>query len=291
MGTRIIERPVGEVRPGDHAAFPFATAAEQAQVIGSFLRDGLALNHKVIYVSDAAPRGLPGLGARCDADRLAAAGQLRIIPKGLACLTRGRFDLDRMVAMVGREVVTATEQGYDAVRLTADLTWVLGTPGGYPLLTACEAAFEEAIGPDAAIMAICQLDRGLCPADQVHGLTGAHRVRVTADPEYDDGVLRITRSHFPPGLRLAGELDAAREKPFLDALASAGEAASELHLDFTGVRFLDLGTLRLLVTHALRTSPERRLVLDNLPPDVAGLIETIGWHHLPGLSRGSSRRR
>jgi hypothetical protein len=36
--------------------------------------------------------------------------------------------------------------------------------------------------------------------------------------------------------------------------------------------------------------PGHTLVLDNLPPDVAGLIQTIGWNHLPGLTQGQSRR-
>jgi ABC-type transporter Mla MlaB component len=106
---------------------------------------------------------------------------------------------------------------------------------------------------------------------------------------FDDGVLRITRSHAPDGLRLAGELDTARQEPLLTALTSIGGATADAHLDFAEVRFLDLGILSLLVTYALRTSPGRRLVLDNLPPDVAGLIQTLGWHHLPGLARGRSR--
>jgi hypothetical protein len=88
MGTRITEQPVGEIRPGDHAAFSFATAEEQAQVIGPFLHDGLDAREKVIYISGLSPR----------------------------------------------EITQATEQGHAAVRLTADMSWVLDGPGGYPLM-------------------------------------------------------------------------------------------------------------------------------------------------------------
>ncbi|WP_329235924.1 MEDS domain-containing protein [Actinoallomurus sp. NBC_01490] len=288
MGTRITALPVGEIRPGDHAAFPFATAAEQAQVIGPFLRDGLAARQKVIYVGERGHRGLPGLGDPADADRLVRTGQLRVIPSGVVWLSQGRFDPDRMFAVIGREVTEAAEQGYPAVRLTADMSWALRRPGAYPLMLACEARFAEAIAAETAVMAICQLDRSRCPAEQVRALTGTHRLRVTANPVFDDGVLRITRSHAPDGLRLAGELDTARQEPLLTALTSIG-AAADAHLDFAEVRFLDLGILSLLVTYALRTSPGRRLVLDNLPPDVAGLIQTLGWRHLPGLARGRSR--
>jgi DcmR-like sensory protein/STAS domain-containing protein len=288
LGNSINERPVGDIRPGDHAAFPFATAEEQAQVIGPFLHDGLASREKVIYVGGADPARLPGL-VRPDAHRLAGTGQLRVITSGTACRTDGRFDVERMIAVLGREITEAAGQGYPAVRVTTDMSWLLGRPDGYPLLLACETRFAEAIAPEPAVMAICQLDRSRSPAGQLCALARNHRTRVTANPEFDDGVLRITRSHAPDGLRLAGELDMARQRPFLSALDSVGRPGGEVHLDFADVRFLDLGILSLLVTHALRASPDRRLVLDDLPPDVAGLIQTLGWHHLPGLVRGRRR--
>jgi anti-anti-sigma regulatory factor len=290
MGRRIAERPVGEMRPGDHGAFSFSTAEEQAQVIGPFLHAGLDAREKVIYISGGGPRQLPGLGGRPDADHFADTGQLRVIPRGAACLTRGRFDPDRMLTVIGREISLAAEQGYTAVRLTADLSWVLDQPGGYPLMLASEATFDQAAAPGSPIMAICQLDRNRCAPDQLSALNDTHQIQVTANPEFDDGVLRITRSHAPNGLRLGGELDAARHRPFMTALTSLGEVASDIHLDFADVRFLDLGTLSLLVTHAMRTPPGHVLILDNLPSDVARLIQSLGWHHFPGLTPGRSRR-
>ncbi|MDN3358655.1 MEDS domain-containing protein [Actinomadura sp. DC4] len=289
MGSRIAERPVSQIRPGDHAAFSFTTAEEQAQVIGPFLHDGLDARHKVIYISGGGPRQLPGLAGRCDADRLAGTGQLRVIPRGAACLTRGRFDPDRMLMVIGREISLAAEQGYAAVRLTADMSWVLGQPGGYPLMLASEAGFDAAITPGAEIMAICQLDRARCAPEHLSALNDTHRIRVTPNPEFDDGVLRITRTHTPVGLRLSGELDAARHPPFVAALTALGEANTDIHLDFTDVRFLDLATLTLLVTHALRTQPGHGLVLDHLPPDVVRLIESLGWRQFPGLANGRPR--
>ncbi len=288
MGNSINEQPVGDIRPGDHAAFPFSSAEEQADVIGAFLYDGLASREKVIYVGAADPARLPGL-LRPDTDHLAGTGQLRVIQGGAACLTHGRFDPDRMIAVIGREITEAAEQGYPAIRVTADMSWILDQPDGYPLVLACETRFEEAIAPGPAVMAICQLDRTRCPAEQLCAITRTHRTRVVANPDFDDGVLRIVRSHAPNGLRLTGELDVARQKPFLTALASAARSPGEIHLDFAGVRFLDLGILSLLVTHALRDCPSRRLILDDLPPDVASLIETLGWHHVPGLVRGRRR--
>jgi ABC-type transporter Mla MlaB component len=290
METGIIERPVGEIRPGDHAAFSFTTTEEQEQVIGPFLHGGLDTAEKVIYISDDQPGRLPGMRARADADHLARSGQLRLIPRHLACVTRGHFDPDRMLTVISGEITRAGEQGYGAVRLTADMSWVLQEPGGYPLMLACEARFAEAIAFGGPIMAICQLNRDDCPSDQIRALEGAHQIRVTADPVFDDGVLRLTRTHAPDGLRIAGEVDSAHHAALSAALSSISDRCTDLHLDFAQVSFLDLAALSLLVTYAMRMPPGRALVLDNLPPDVDGVIQTLGWRHFPGLERGRSMR-
>jgi anti-anti-sigma regulatory factor len=283
------DKPVGAMRPGDHAAFCFATPEEQAQVIGAFLNDGLNARQKVIYLGRAGPRQLPGLHGQPDADQAAATGRLRIIPQDVAWLTRGNFDLDRLYTLVGSEIAAAGEQGYPAVRVTGDMSWLLSEPGGFPTMLACEAGFDEAIRPDDPVIALCQYDRNRCPPDQLSMLTHTHQLQVTANPEYDDGVLRIMRSNDSHGLQLAGELDAARHHPFMTALTSLGTTKTTIHLDFTDVRFVDLGTLRLLVTYAPRISPGCALVLDNLPPDVTAIIQTLGWHHFPRLIQGHSR--
>ena len=288
MATQIIERPVGEIRPGDHAAFSFATRGEQQQVIGPFIRDGLDAAQKVIYIDGVRPRQLPGMRARTDADDLARAGQLCLLSPDTACLSHGHFDPDRMLAVIGGEIACAPEQGYDAVRVTADMSWVLDEPGGYPMLLECEARFDEAITPQVPLMAICQLDQNRCRPDQLSALGDTHPLRVTADPEFDDGVLRITRS--PVGLRLTGELDAARHPALLAALTSVDAAKTEVHLDFADVRFLDLGTLSLLMSQTGPIGTGRTLVLDNLPPDVVNLIQTLGWRHFPGIGHGRSGR-
>jgi hypothetical protein len=61
---------------------------------------------------------------------------------------------------------------------------------------------------------------------------------------------------------------------------------SKVHLDFTRLSFIDLGALNLLAVYAMRMPNGSGLVLDNLRPDVEQVIEMVGWHRLPGISRG-----
>lgn len=290
MGTSTDERPVSTIRPGDHAILAFGTEAEQARVIGPFLTGGLDAGEKVIYVGDAPAPRLPGLRhRRAGANHAVGTGQLRLLPRQAACLSRGTFDPGRMRAVIGEEIVAALDQGYRSIRLTAEMSWVLTGPAGLTSMLRSESGFEVAMAADVPLMAICQFDRRRCLAGHLDVLGDVHPISVTADPEYDDGVLRITRSHAPAGLRLGGELDATRHDALMTALAPLAGLHTDIHLDLAGVRFLDLGALSRLATFSLRMPAPRVLVLDGLPPDVAGVIESLGWRLFPRLRAGRPR--
>jgi anti-anti-sigma regulatory factor len=288
METWFAERPVGDLRPGDHAWLAFNSNEEQNRVIGDFVFDGLNTQEKVVYVTDSKPLELPGLLSRhgIDPTPFTEVGQLRLIPPEKACQTRGRFDPDRMLKTLNQEVSVAFDQGYRAVRLTADMGWALREPGGSDLMLGCEQGFEAAVAPSTMTMAICQVHRGSCSSDELIALRNTHEVLVEVNPEFDDGVLKITRTFAPHGLRLEGELDGARHAVFAETLSSVVVAESRVHLDFTRLSFIDLGALNLLAIYAMRMPGGSGLVLDNLRPDVEQVIEMVGWHRLPGIFRG-----
>jgi hypothetical protein len=113
METWFAERPVGDLRPGDHAWLAFNSNEEQNRVIGDFVFDGLNTQEKVVYVTDSKPLELPGLLSRhgIDPTPFTEVGQLRLIPPEKACQTSGRFDPDRMLKTLNQEVSVAFDQG------------------------------------------------------------------------------------------------------------------------------------------------------------------------------------
>jgi anti-anti-sigma regulatory factor len=288
MHTWFTDRPVGEMRPGDHAWLPFSTAQEQEHIVGAFVYDGLITSEKVVYVGGTRQGVLPGVlnHRHLDPGRYVQTGQLSVISRGRACLTRGRLDPDRMLATFEREIGLAVEEGYRAVRFTTDLSWAARGPGGNGLVLECEARLEAAVNASAMAMVICQINPNSCIPDQISALSHTHEVRVTANPEFDDGTLRITRTFNPYGLRLEGELDKPRQTVFGETLHAVTRARRRAHLDFTHVHFVDLDVLTLLAAHALHLSSGQELVLDSIPPHIQDAIETLGWHRFPGIVPG-----
>ncbi|WP_106397782.1 STAS domain-containing protein [Actinocorallia populi] len=138
------------------------------------------------------------------------------------------------------------------------------------------------------------MDRRRCAPEALSALQNHHEVLVEVNPEYDDGVLRMTRTYAPYGLRLEGEIDGARHQAFTQTLTSVSDPrdrADQVHLELANLRFMDLVALNLLGSHALRLTRGKGLVLDNPSPELESVIEMVGFHRLPGIAKGLGWRR
>ncbi|GAA2597635.1 MEDS domain-containing protein [Actinomadura fulvescens] len=274
-----VRRPVRELRPGDHALLTFANDEEQRSVIGAFVRDGLAAGDKVIYLAETAQARVPGRVAT-------PPGRLSVV--ALDSFNGRSFQPGAVIEALAKEIRRAEDEGYGAIRVTADMTWAVRRPNGLELLLGSEQRIEHAIGPSTSVIAICGYDRRRCSPDELGALHRAHGVVAVADPVFEDGVLRIVRTFEPTGLALSGELDASRHTVLEDVLTRLISSlnGSEIHLDLSGLGFIDLGSINVLADVAARRAFHGPLVLDRMSPQFRTVMETVGWHMLPGLRIG-----
>ncbi|MGI5207213.1 MEDS domain-containing protein [Spirillospora sp. CA-108201] len=284
------KRPVSALRPGDHGWLAYGGQEERDRVIEPFVREGLETTEKVVYITDLPADRLPGLGPGqpVDVETHLRSRQLRVITLREACLDRdGAFEPAKMADTVNREVGAAFGQGFRAARLTTDHSWLLNGPGRPDVgrMLGCEHRVDGTVSPSTVAMAICQVDRHACPPAELTALRDTHEVLVEVNPEFDDGILKIVRTFEPDGLRVEGELDAARHSVFAEQLRRL-RPGRNIHLDLSRLGFIDLGGLHLLARHATRLPADAALVLDHLSPDVESVIDMVGWHRLPGLARG-----
>jgi ABC-type transporter Mla MlaB component len=106
---------------------------------------------------------------------------------------------------------------------------------------------------------------------------------------YDDGVLRITNTDDPPGLAIAGEIDESTYDGLIGALGKFTHGPAEVHFSLGGVSYCDLAGLRAIVcvTGAAGCNGAgdgRRVVLHEVPPQLATVLRIVGWDATPGLA-------
>jgi anti-anti-sigma regulatory factor len=285
MDVWLTHRPVRDLRPGDLAWLAFADEEEQGHIVGPFIRAGLEGEDTVVCVTDAGHWELPGLHGE-DLTGYVENGRLRLIPRRDACLSPdGHFDSTRMLTTLSGEISHAAAAGARGVRVTSEMSWAVRDVGVANIL-ACERRFGEAVAASTMVTAICQVDRRNVTQAELDTLRDVHEVAVRANPEFEDPVLRITRTFHPPGLSIEGEIDAARHAVFAEALTSVAVNGDEIHLDFGGLAFMDLGALNLLADYAGLRSGHGALILDRVPEHLRTVIELIGWTRLPGVRLG-----
>ncbi|MFC5179806.1 MEDS domain-containing protein [Actinomadura harenae] len=279
-----VRRPVRELRPGDHAWLAYSGEDEQRHVVGSFVRDGLDSDHKVIYLAGSDDVDVPGMNGVSPRP-----GLLTVVPLADARRPDGGFDPATVLKVLASEIAGAEDGDFPTIRVTVDMTFVLERPDGLTELLRCERQLERAVCPSTRVTAICQIDRRRLTPDARSALAASHSTFVTPNPEFSDSVLQIVRTFSPVGLSLLGELDASRHMVLDEALNAvlAASRGEEIHLDLAGLGFIDLGALNMLADVAARRSGTGPLVLDSMPVQLRTIMETVGWHMLPGLRLGS----
>jgi anti-anti-sigma regulatory factor len=84
------------------------------------------------------------------------------------------------------------------------------------------------------------------------------------------------------GLTLVGDFDLTARPCLEAALENLRDADADVHVDLSGVTFVDVGSLAVL-TAACRTLPDgRRMFLHSPPPQVCRAIDAL-WPRLGGL--------
>ncbi len=102
-------------------------------------------------------------------------------------------------------------------------------------------------------------------------------------PTYDDGVLRITWHRDVNGFRVEGTVDVGSRSGLAAALATAQQSSGDILVDLSGLDFIDMDGLRLLVRAARSLTPGRSLVLQRVPPYLRELLRVVNWEQTTGL--------
>jgi PAS domain S-box-containing protein len=169
------------LKPHDHLCLIYESKEEWQAVIVPFISIGLKRGERCIYIVDTSTAdGIRKYLSKVGVDVAAAekSGQLSILHETEAYTREGSFDPDKMIALLISETEKAIAEGYPALRVTGEMTWVLrGHPGSERLLE-YEAKLNHDFFPKYPCLAICQYDRWKFAPEVIKGVIVTHPLLV-----------------------------------------------------------------------------------------------------------------
>jgi PAS domain S-box-containing protein len=212
------------LKPGDHLCCLYETEQEHQAVLTPFLRQGLERGEKVLYIVDAhaAEAVLGYLRADgLDVEPYLACGQLAILTSDETYTREGVFDPGEMIALLKAETEATLAEGYPALRVTGEMTWVLrGLPGSERLIE-YEARLNEFF-PGSHCLAICQYDRRRFKPALLLDVLHTHPIAVVGTGVYDNFY------YIPPTELLGGDLPATELRHWMQNLAKRKQVEEAL---------------------------------------------------------------
>ncbi len=276
---------VDDLAHGDHACLTFSDADERLDIVAAFVRDGLEQGDKVVCLTDAlAPDELTSeLGSRgLPVANSVATGQLEVAPSVSMYVSSGAFDATEVIDGWRARIDGARSAGYPGLRITADMRWALRPVNGLEQLITCETQFNRLIAAGGVTTVVCQYDRQGFDAVTLASITAAHANVVTAVTYHNDAVLRISRQHIPPGVRIAGELDFRGLESLTNALGEAVRLDEHVLLNMTQLRFIDVAAAAAVLQTALGLPDGRRMTIVCRQP-VGKVLRALGGDRLSSL--------
>lgn len=152
---------IRRMQAGDHYCGIYRNDEDHRAIVVDFVRDGIERQEKMIYIVNiqTAAQLRATLGAaEIDVQGLLDREQLVILTAKEAYLRDGRFEPDRMIGLLDEATAKALADGYQALRVTGEMTWALSGEPGSERLVEYESLLNNFF-PHKRCYAICQYDR------------------------------------------------------------------------------------------------------------------------------------
>jgi ABC-type transporter Mla MlaB component len=271
------------IRSGEHACCRFDDARDRSRLTLAFVRARVRRGDKVIYFADGdgvEAFDLQGSPALVPARER---GQLEIRPSQDVYLQDGRFEPERILAMLLRDHEQAAADGYRGLSVAGEVPPTICQSHGGDQLTSYEAQVASRCNePSYALL--CQYDHRKFHPDLVEEVVESHQV--DAAPELAAigraGELAAVWDRRRSSLRLAGELD----------YSCAGVVSAVLDERFPDQRRLDLADLSYVDVagmRALRGRAGQRLTIGPVSHAVRRLVPLLGWDTDPDIELMEAR--
>jgi|GEM_PF-295679 len=159
--------------PHDHLCLIYESHDEWENAVIPFIAIGLKKKEKCVYIIDTHTateicKHLEREGV--DTKKAEASGHFTILKGTQAYIKEGSFDPDRTIKLLISETEKAISEGYQALRVTGEMTWMLkGLPGSEKILE-YEAKLNRDFFPKYPCLTMCQYERWKFESEIIKGV-------------------------------------------------------------------------------------------------------------------------
>jgi anti-anti-sigma regulatory factor len=277
VAVSLARHAVAGIVPGDHVCASFGSDDEHQAIVSGYARQALRRGERFLYFvhssDDARIRTYLELEG-IDVEAGLGVGQIEI---RRIEHDRDRIDPEAIIAALEGDRRAALRDGYSALCVAAEMSWVLTRPAERDAVVRYERAVNRVFAA-ADIAGICQYDRRLFPADVLERLRAIHEFQLCTGPQLATAARRrLTISEHGGGvIALSGALD-IDASAYLAARLAALDGDDDLVVLTSGLGFVDISGCRALVRAAEALGRGRRVVLLDVAAPLARVLELCGW--------------
>lgn len=253
---------------GAHACWVVDFAEQFNSGAADYFSEGFRLGDKPLWFGPAYADTGP-----------ASAAPVTTVDPRVAVLGGGPVDPAAMFARFRREAETAWRDGFDGLRVMADMDWLLAVAPARADLTAFELMLDQVVNELAATV-VCAYRSGHFDAQTVTEVAAVHPLTVGRPPA-------------PPGFRIwnhaaatwsvAGEVDAQNGELFGRVVRVAADGQEALWLRVTGLTFVAVAGINAIVG-LMEARPELSVTIEGANPLLRQCWELLELdRQLPGV--------
>jgi anti-anti-sigma regulatory factor len=254
-----------------HGCWIYADDAEFRAGALAFLKDGITLGQRLLYVGsgtvDKLRRDLDGLP---NVERLLTEGRLRIMPLETAYAIGEPVDPMAQLTVFSTATSAALVDGYTGLRVVADATALVLTEDLWAAHTHWESVADRYVAKNP-LAGLCCYDRRVLPDQLLGDLACVHR---SSNGAASLAPFRLFAGR--EGMSLAGEVDSFSAVALRRLLATVTPASGDLVLELDELEFIDHRGVLAIEDHSHALAREGRAIqLRGAPPSFDRLTELL----------------
>ncbi len=207
---------------------------------------------------------------------------MSVLSSGDTYLAGGSFASSRMLALLAGQVERARADGFAGLWITSEMCWALRPVAGVDQLMAYEAQMTRLLSARGAT-ALCQYDRQCFDTVTLTGAATHHGLALAAATYHDDALLRVCRQYQPPGVRVSGEIDYRGVEPLARALTEALHLDTRVHVNLTGLEFIDGSAAGAILQAAASLRPDQTMAI-RCRAQAAKVLHVLGIAELASVT-------